>query len=70
MNHNRGPWYLLSMLSMPFLFLARTGWFGRQAQQQSDAALQDWAAYGRVLLPVLTAILVGLAVLVLVLAVR
>ncbi len=63
MNNNRGVWYLLSMLSAPFLLLARTGRFGRQAQEESNVAMQDWAAYGRVILPVLTAALVVFALL-------
>ena len=68
MQDNRGWWHLLSMFSAPFLFLARTGLFGRQAQAESETALQDWASYGRVILPILTAILV-VVVLVLIYAV-
>jgi hypothetical protein len=59
---NRGWWYLLSLVSAPFLFLARTGLFGKEARDGSEAALSDWAAYGKVLLSVLATIAVGVAV--------
>jgi hypothetical protein len=49
------------MFSAPVLFLARTGLFGRQAQDEAETALQDWAAYGRAILPVLTVVLVLIA---------
>ncbi len=58
----RGWWYLLSILSAPFLFLMRSGLFGRDAREQADIALGDWAAYGRLVLPVLATIVVGVVI--------
>ncbi len=55
----RGWWYLLSVLSTPFLFIARSGLFGRDAREESDIALGDWAAYAHLFLPALATILVG-----------
>ncbi len=59
MNNRRGVWYVLSMLSLPLLFLARLGHFGPQARDESAVAAGDWAAYGRVLLTVLAVIALG-----------
>ena len=53
MQNKRGPWWLLFVGSIPFLFLARTGLFGEQARQESQVALEDWGGFGRILVPVL-----------------
>ena len=60
MQNNRGPWWFLSIASLPFLFLARSGLFGQQAREESQTALEDWAGYGRIVLPVLA--LLGIVV--------
>jgi hypothetical protein len=62
MDNRRGWWYLLSLASIPFLFLAHVGLFGKQAREESDVAVSDWVAYGRVLLVVLAAIVVGVVI--------
>ena len=54
----RHGWWLMSIVSTPLLFLARTGLLGAQAREESEVALEDWAAYGRVILPVLAVVAV------------
>ncbi len=53
MQNKRGPWWLLFVGSIPFLFLARTGLFGAHAREESQVALEDWAGFGRIVLPLL-----------------
>ena len=60
MQHKRGPWWLLFAGSIPFLFLARTGVFGEQARKEAEVALEDWASFGRVLIPVLAVLGIAL----------
>ncbi len=60
MQNKRGPWWLLFVGSIPFLFLARTGLLGEQAREESQVALEDWAGYGRIVLPLLA--LLGIVV--------
>ncbi|HEX5371007.1 MAG TPA: hypothetical protein VFY10_16505 [Dehalococcoidia bacterium] len=51
MQKKRGPWWLLFAGNIPFLFLARTGLLGDQAREEAQVALEDWAGYGRIVLP-------------------
>jgi hypothetical protein len=46
MEHQRGWWWLLTALSLPFLLLARTGLFGPRAREEADTALDDLSAFG------------------------
>jgi hypothetical protein len=69
MNDRRGLWYVLSMLSLPLLFLARSGHFGQQAKAESEVAVEDWAGYGRVLLSLLAVIAFGAVIVVFVVSI-
>jgi hypothetical protein len=40
-ENRRGRWYLLSLISFPILFLALKGYFGEEAQEESQVALAD-----------------------------
>ena len=46
MNQQRGPSYVLSLISLPYLAIARSGLLGVQAQQEAEVALQDLANSG------------------------
>ncbi len=70
MGTRRGWWYVLSVVSMPFLFLTRMGMFGRQAQAEADTAISDWATAAAAILTVLVAIAAGIALAMLLRTVR
>jgi len=55
-------WYVLSVLSAPFLLLAQTGVFGPNAKQESDTAIADLGSFGRVVLPVAATVFLGVII--------
>ncbi len=62
MEDRRGWRYLISLLSFPFLLLARTGLFGQQAHEESEVAVGDWASYGRIVLIVIAVVALGVMI--------
>ena len=62
MKSKRGWWWLLSVISLPILFLALRGSFGGEAREEAEVALGDWQRLARS--PLGYAILVVIAIVV------
>ena len=62
-NRQRGTWwYLVSIVSAPFMLLAHTGLFGSQAKQDSETAIEDLDGLIRVFVPIAILVLVGIMI--------
>jgi hypothetical protein len=60
--NDRGRWHLLSLFSMPILLLSLTGLFGARAREEAQVAAGDLAAFGKIVLPLLGIVVLGIVI--------